>query len=198
MKTPVIHIIFFTLVAFAVALVLGCATIIEGTNTLTSFDSRPGEIDYTLYELFEGKRSMVDSGTTPSIGYTLKRADVLDPYSYEIVFEYPTEQSDTITLVIDSEFSYWVIGNVVTGYIGLLVDVFSGAWYRFSHPTTALENDPVYIDINERKGRRLDFIVVFETNVSQERLDALNATLLPIGEFSQKDSSGNLVSLKAK
>ncbi|TWT46556.1 hypothetical protein [Botrimarina hoheduenensis] len=118
------------LLALAIGLVLivgGCATIISGRTSDVQLVSSPPEARVVVQDA-EGK--VVAQAITPA-SVSLKRSRKwFRPARYTATFEkygYETAQA-----TIDPTFNPWAIGNLaVGGGLGVVVDVATGALYRF-------------------------------------------------------------------
>jgi len=103
---------------------LGCATIIEGSDTEMTVESEP---DGAMVSVNGTKR-----GTTPA-KFSLPKDE-----SHTIKIEKEGFETKTITVSNDIAVQ-WVVVDIVVGTLPILVDAVTGAWYRLDQTDIAVE-----------------------------------------------------------
>lgn len=116
---------------YALALVLvlllsSCALIFKGENDSVNFDTDPEGAEVFI--------NGVSYGTTP-VSVQLKASE-----TYTVSLRYQGEER---TVLIQNQVgALWVVLDVLSGFVPLIVDAATGAWYE-------LEPNQVYFDFRE-------------------------------------------------
>ncbi len=111
--------------------VLGCASIVKGSNQKVYFGSEPEGAKVTVYD--EGG-SVVAEGTSP-VTLPLKRgAGYFSSAKYKVVFEAQGYDKKEVWLSGSLEAGWYLAGNLLLGgWIGwLIVDPLTGAMWRLA------------------------------------------------------------------
>lgn len=110
---------------------LGCATIIKGSDQKVGFQSTPSGAKVSVFDI---NGQLVADGTTPVTIPLKKGASYFQAAKYRIVFEAPGRQKKEIWLSGSLEGGWYIAGNfLVGGLIGwLIVDPLSGAMWTLS------------------------------------------------------------------
>jgi uncharacterized protein YceK len=158
------------LVSFiTLALLSGCASIIDGANQNMTFRTEPEAATVSITNKAGEK---IHQGATP-LTLSLKRgAGYFQSESYQVRFEKTGFKSTMVT--INGGVNGWYFGNIlVGGLIGMLiVDPLTGAMYRLAPDdlNAALEGD------GKASMKDGDLLIVMKQNVSPKAMKA--ATLI--------------------
>ena len=138
---------FFVLILMLLSMVLvGCATVLSGNSEDIRIQSKPEEAEVIINNIPRG--------------HTPLRLELEKSKSYTIEIKHPDYPPRYITLD-KSVNTGWVILDVLCGFIPIIVDASTGAWYNFSDDfiNVSFDSDP-YVD--EWKGELLKSAKNFE------------------------------------
>ncbi len=128
--------------AFGIAPMLGCATIMKGGDQKMAFRGDPSGARISV---FDSRGTLVTDGKTP-VTLPLKKGDgYFQAARYKVVFEAPGYAKKEIWLSGSLEAGWYIAGNlVVGGLIGwLIVDPITGAMWNLGPEAVGANLDPL-------------------------------------------------------
>jgi hypothetical protein len=126
---------------FGLIPLIGCATIMKGSDQKVAFQSSPSGAKVSVYD---SSGMLVGDGTTPITLPLKKGASYFQAAKYRVVFEATGHQKKEIWLTGSLEGGWYIVGNFfIGGLIGwLIVDPLTGAMWTLSPDTVNATLDP--------------------------------------------------------
>ena len=120
--------------------VLGCATIMKGSDQKIAFQSDPTG---AALSVFDEDGMLVAEGTTPITIPLKKGGGYFQAAKYRVVFEAPGRAPKEVWLSGDLEGGWYIAGNfLVGGFLGwLIVDPLTGAMWNLKPSTLTARLD---------------------------------------------------------
>jgi hypothetical protein len=128
-------------ILFGLVPLIGCATIMKGSEQKVAFQSTPTGAKVSV---FDAAGMLVSDGTTPITLPLKKGASYFQAAKYRVVFESPGRQKKEVWLTGSLEGGWYIAGNLlIGGLLGwLIVDPLTGAMWTLSPETVNATLDP--------------------------------------------------------
>ncbi|HOV63617.1 MAG TPA: hypothetical protein PLG43_07025 [Spirochaetia bacterium] len=124
----------YIVIGFSILAVVGCATIVKGSDETVSFQSEPEGAAISVYD---ADGFMVAEGITPITIPLPKGSGYFQAAKYRIVFETPGYAKKEIWIKGSLESGWYIAGNfLIGGILGwLIIDPLSGAMWTLKPAT---------------------------------------------------------------